>query len=119
MSTLVVSKVAVVNGNIEILERLAEMIDGDSYEVVFLEMGEQPLQKIKEQMPNLVIVCMHVDDGLGFQLLNMLSSDSETRELQILTCVTGIEGDSPEAVPQYEDEASFGLHARSPASRMN
>jgi CheY-like chemotaxis protein len=85
-------KVVIVNGSPEILELLETVLDAGRYDVVFVESSQHAYSQIKRVQPNLVILCVRIDDADGFQVLSMLKLDEETRAIPILTYTTEYEG---------------------------
>ena len=81
-------KVVIVNGNAEILELLESVLDAGHYDVVFVESSQHAYSQIKRVQPNLVILCVRIDDPDGFQVLSMLKLDPGTREIPVLTYTT-------------------------------
>jgi CheY-like chemotaxis protein len=101
-------KVVIVNGNAEILEMLETVLDAGHYDVVFVESSAHAYSQIKRVQPNLVILCVRIDDLDGFQVLSMLKLDDETRDIPVLTYTTEYEGPESEAeVPEPADSAMF------------
>jgi CheY-like chemotaxis protein len=92
----VAQKVVIVNGSSEILELLETVLDAGRYDVVFVESNEHAYSQIKRVQPNLVILCMRIDDMDGFQVLSMLKLDRETRDIPVLTYTTEYAGDDAE-----------------------
>jgi PleD family two-component response regulator len=84
-------KVVIVNGGPEMLETLEAVLDAGRYDVVFIESSEHAYSQIKRVQPNLVVLCVRVDDADGFQVLSMLKLDDETRGIPVLT-YTGEQG---------------------------
>jgi CheY-like chemotaxis protein len=67
--------------------------------------------------PNLVILCVRIEDLDGFQVLSMLKLDNETREIPVLTYTTEYEGqDAEEEEPETTENEMFTFR---PALRMN
>jgi CheY-like chemotaxis protein len=77
---VVVSKQSQLNGLLE------TVLDAGQYDVVFVESTEHAYSHIKRLTPNLIIVCLDIDDLDGFQVLSMLKLDSETRNIPVVTC---------------------------------
>ena len=69
----------IVNGSPEMLEMLETVLDAGHYDVVFVESSEHAYSQIKRVQPNLVILCVRIEDADGFQVLSMLKLDEETR----------------------------------------
>ena len=101
-------KVVIVNGSIDMLELLETALDAGHYDVVFVESNEHAYSQIKRVQPNLVILCIHIDDMEGFQVLSMLKLDDETREIPVLTYTTEYEGqESEQEVAEPSDTEMF------------
>src|SRR5207237_3743040 len=81
-------KVVIVNGSAEMLELLETVLDAGNYDVVFVESNEHAYSQIKRVQPNLVILCLRIDDVVGFQVLSMLKLDDDTRSIPVLTYTT-------------------------------
>jgi len=110
-------KVVIVNGNAEILEMLETVLDAGHYDVVFVESSAHAYSQIKRVQPNLVILCVRIDDLDGFQVLSMLKLDGETRDIPVLTYTTEYEGRESEAeVPEPAESTMF---APQPTMWMN
>ena len=67
-------KVVVVNGSPEILEMFETVLDAGRYDMVFVESSARAYSRVRHVQPDLVIVCMRMDDTEVFQLLSMLPS---------------------------------------------
>ena len=66
----------------EILELLETVLDAGHYDVVFVESSAHAYSQIKRVQPNLVILCVRIDDTDGFQVLSMLKLDRDTRRFR-------------------------------------
>jgi len=77
---VVVSKQSQLNGLLE------SVLDAGQYDVVFVESTEHAYTHIKRLAPNLIIVCLDIDDLDGFQVLSMLKLDADTRSIPVVTC---------------------------------
>ena len=112
-------KVAIVNGNPETLRLIEDALGHRRYDVVFIESVAHAYSHIKRLQPHLVIVCLHLGQPEGFQVLSMLALDDETRHIPVLTYTPQFEG---EEIDEKEDEESVAemptLH-RPSAARMN
>jgi PleD family two-component response regulator len=94
-------KVVVVNGSPEILEMLETVLDAGRYDMVFVESSARAYSRVRHVQPDLVIVCMRIDDVEVFQLLSMLKLDAETRRIPVVTYTTHLEADNDE--PEDDD----------------
>jgi len=97
----VTQRVVIVNGSSEMLQLLEPVLDGGSYDIVFVESTDHAYSHIRRIRPDLVILCLRMDDVEGFRVLSMLKLDEATREIPVLTYAAGDEDDE-----QDEDEAS-------------
>jgi CheY-like chemotaxis protein len=116
-STAFAQKVVIVNGNAEILELLETVLDAGHYDVVFVESSAHAYSQIKRVQPNLVILCVHIDDADGFQVLSMLKLDAETRDIPVLTYTT--EYDNPERTEEVPEISETEMFVPKPAVWMN
>jgi CheY-like chemotaxis protein len=94
-------QVVIVNGNPDMLASLETVLDRGHYDVVFVESSEHAYSQIKRVQPDLVILCVRVDDADGFQVLSMLKLDADTRLIPVLTC-TSDPGDEEPADEEAE-----------------
>jgi PleD family two-component response regulator len=110
-------KVVIVNGSSEMLGVLETALDAGHYDVVFVESSEHAYSQIKRVQPNLVILCVQIDDVDGFQVLSMLKLDEDTRAIPVLTYTTEYDGqEMDEDVPEPAETEIF---APKPAVWMN
>ena len=101
-------KVVIVNGSPEILDLLETALDAGHYDVVFVESSAHAYSQIKRVQPNLVILCVRIDDADGFQVLSMLKLDEETRSIPVLTYTSQHVGDDAgEEVPEPSETEIF------------
>ena len=78
------------------LAALARQDIDEPIEVLLVESSEHAYSHIKRVQPNLVILCMRIEDRDGFQVLSMLKLDAETREIPVLTYTCESCGDEAE-----------------------
>src|SRR5438552_15475843 len=100
-------KVVIVNGNPEMLELLDTMLAAGHYDVVFVESSQHAYSQIKRVQPNLVILCVRIDDAEGFQVLSMLKLDAGTRDIPVLTYTTEDTDESEEEVAEPSESEMF------------
>ena len=111
-------KVVIVNGSAGILELVETVLEAGHYDIVFVESSDHAYSQIKRVMPDLVILCVRIEDLDGFQVLSMLKLDEETRAIPVLTYTTEYEGqDAAEEEAAEPSEAE--MFAAKPAMRMN
>jgi len=113
-------KVVIVNGSTEILELLESVLEAGHYDIVFVESSAHAYSQIKRVKPNLVILCVRIEDLDGFQVLSMLKLDDETRGIPVLTYTTEYEGQETEEESAEDDErGETEILTAKPAIRMN
>lgn len=113
-------KVVVVNGSQDVLELLETVLDAGRYEVVFMESAERAYSQIRRVQPDLVVLCVHIEDLDGFQVLSMLKMDPETRFIPVLTYTTEFEGqDSDGNFTETPDGDELFTFRPAAALRMN
>jgi PleD family two-component response regulator len=104
----IAQKVVIVNGSTEMLDLLETALDAGHYDVVFVESSQHAYSQIKRVQPNLVILCVRIDDAEGFQVLSMLKLDEATRGIPVLTYTTEYDGqDTEDDIPEQSDEEIF------------
>jgi CheY-like chemotaxis protein len=89
------------------LEMLETVLDAGHYDVVFVESSEHAYSQIKRVQPNLVILCVRIEDGDGFQVLSMLKLDAATRDIPVLTYTTEETEESEEEVAEPSESEMF------------
>ena len=98
-------RVVIVNGSTDILA----LLDAGHYDVVFVESNEHAYSHIKRVQPNMVILCMRIEDRDSFQVLSMLKLDDVTRRIPVLTYTTEFEGqEMEEEAPETSEMEMFG-----------
>src|SRR5438045_5736393 len=101
-------KVVIVNGSAEILKLLETVLDAGHYDVVFVEPSARAYSQIKRVQPNLVILCVNIEDLDGIQVLSMLKLDADTRDIPVLTYTTNNEDEEPdEEIAEPADNEMF------------
>jgi PleD family two-component response regulator len=111
-------KVVIVNGSPEMVGLLETVLEAGHYNVVFVESSEHAYSQIKRVQPDLVILCVGIDDIDGFQVLSMIKLDEETRDIPVLTYTNEYDGEQfgePVAPMSLEEE----FFAARPAVWMN
>ena len=78
-------KVLIVNGSSDVLEALEPVLEAGNYDVVFVESSAHAYSQIKRVRPDLVILCVEIDDAEGLNVLSMLKLDADTRGIPVVT----------------------------------
>ena len=93
-------RVMVVGGGPGVLPRVEPMLPSGAYDVEFIGMDQEPYGCILDDAPDLLVVCLKIEDAASFQFLSMLQIDPATRHLPVLTYTTESEG---QALPGVDD----------------
>lgn len=110
-------KVVIINGSTEILELLETVLDAGHYDVVFVESSAHAYSQIKRVQPDLVILCVGMDDVEGLQVLSMLKLDAETNRIPVLTYAS--EREAAEEDEDVAEPSEAEMFAPKPAVWMN
>jgi len=110
--------IVIVNGSAGMLETIEPVLEAGHYDIVFVESSDYAYSQIKRVQPDLVILCVRIDDIDGFQVLSMLKLDESTREIPVLTYA--METDGEDAEDDAEGVSDSQLFAARPVvPRMN
>ena len=109
----------IINGSAAILDMVETALDAGHYDVVFVESSRHAYSQIKRVQPNLVILCLNVDDMDGFQVLSMIKLDEDTRSIPVLTYTTQQETEPDEETEEEPSEADVMFATANSAALMN
>ncbi|MBS1817267.1 MAG: response regulator [Acidobacteria bacterium] len=107
-------RVLIVNGSHDILEMLEPLLDAGNYDVIFVESSGHAYSQIKRVQPDLVILCIRMDDAEGLSVLSMLKLDAETRDIPVVTYTTPPD----EETADEDDEDDEPFFSGAPAARL-
>ena len=96
-------QVVVVSNHPQINDVLQTVLDAGHYDVVFMASTDHAYSHIKRVAPQLIIVCLDIDDLEGFQVLSMLKLDGVTRSIPVVTCTMTQESVTTDDVPETAD----------------
>ncbi len=95
-------RVMVVGGGPDVLPRVEPRLPRGAYDVEFVRLDQEPYGCILDDAPDLLVVCLKIEDAAAFQFLSMLQFDAATRRLPVLTYTTESEG---QMLPGVDDVA--------------
>jgi PleD family two-component response regulator len=95
--------VVVVNGTPEVFDVIESVLDAGHYDMVFVADVDHAYSQIRQNRPDLVVVCLGFDDPAGFQVLSMLKLDAETSRIPIVTCANPFESEGGGRESQVEE----------------
>jgi len=110
-------KVVIVNGSTEMLELLETVLDAGHYDVVFVESSDHAYSQIKRVQPNLVILCVRIEDIDGLHVLSMLKLDEDTKHIPVITYTT--ESSGQEQDEEIAEPSDAEMLPPKPAVQMN
>lgn len=116
--TSATQRVLIVNGSSDVLEVLEPVLDAGNYDVVFVESSAHAYSQIRRVQPDLVILCLEMDDADALRVLSMLKLDEETREIPVVTYTTAT-GEGQEDDEEEDDSDPQMFTSRPPALLMN
>jgi len=58
-----------------------------NYDMVVVEPPHRAYSQIKRVVPDMVVVCLSLDDPDGFQVMSMLQLDRETARIPVIMCL--------------------------------
>lgn len=76
-----------VGGGPDVLPVVEPALEGQAYEIEFVDVDDEPYATIAAIQPDLVVVSLNLEDLGGFQLLTMLRLDPRTAEIPVLSYV--------------------------------
>lgn len=85
-------RVMVVGGGPDVLPRVEPLLPAGAYDVEFVGLDQEPYGCILDDTPDLLVVCLKIEDTASFAFLSMLQFDPATRHLPVLTYTTESEG---------------------------
>ncbi len=88
-----VHTVVLVNGGIDALKTLETVLDDRRYDVVFVESDNGAYSRIRQIVPDLIVLCTSIEDPRALHLLTMLRLDPQTRDLPVLVWVLECEAE--------------------------
>ena len=109
-------RVLIVNGTGDVLDVLEPVLEAGNYDVVFVESSAHAYSQIKRVQPDLVILCLEMDDAEALAVLSMLKLDEETRDIPVVTYTTAGEEEQED---DEQDDFEPPMFAPRPALLMN
>ena len=114
--TSATQRVLIVNGTGDVLDVLEPVLEAGNYNVVFVESSAHAYSQIKRVQPDLVILCLEMDDAEALAVLSMLKLDEETRDIPVVTYTTAGEEEQED---DEQDDFEPPMFAPRPALLMN
>ena len=106
----------VVGGGPAVLPRVEPLLPAGAYDVEFIGLEQEPYGCILDDAPDMLVVCLRIEDAASFQFLSMLQIDPATRRLPVLTYTTESEGQS---LPGVDDVAPRRRHMGRATNRLD
>jgi DNA-binding NarL/FixJ family response regulator len=84
--------------------------DAESCDVVLIESPAHAYSLIKSVAPELVIVCLEMNDRQSFHVLSMLTLDSNTRKIRVVIKMTQREAEeSSDSLWEHDERVSMQM----------
>jgi CheY-like chemotaxis protein len=84
--------IMVIDQTEEILKLFEEILGDEGYKVSLHYLSQQSLQEVKQLLPDLIISDHSFDDeNLGWQFLQKLKMDKQTRNIPVIVCSTNMQ----------------------------
>jgi len=77
-------KIIVVDDELDILEFVQVSLEADGFEVIIASSGKEALAKIKRELPDLILLDLMMPQMDGYEVMNLLKADKETRNIPII-----------------------------------
>ena len=90
----------------------ALLADGNPHDVVFVESLARAHTRIRQLLPDLIIVFMRIDDEDACRLLTMLEIDREVAAIPVVTWTTGDSECEPDLASSRPLSAGHSAFAR-------
>jgi len=76
---------------------MSAIAEAGNYDMVIVEPPQHAYSQIKRLGPDMVVVCLSLDDPDGFQVMSMMQLDRETAKIPMIMCLV-----QPAAAPPGE-----------------
>jgi DNA-binding response OmpR family regulator len=85
----------------ELLDML--LVDGSSYDVIFVESIARAYSRVRELRADLIVLFIEIDDEDACRLLSMLQNDRALSGVRVLVCPTEPGRAATRSVPAFGD----------------
>lgn len=115
-----VQRVVIVRGGSEIPNGAEGVLEAGRYDVVLVESVGHAYSTIRQTQPDLVILCLNLDDLDGYQVLSMLKLDPATRDIPVVTYASDERREDTFEEPEDDEMSAPELFGRGMVEgRMN
>ena len=90
------TKILVVDDDVFVREMLLSILEAGGYTILTAENGQEALEKIKKEIPDLVLLDLVMPGINGFETCRRIRSDEATKKLPVLI-VTALRSESDSA----------------------
>ena len=95
----------------ELLDML--LVDGSSYDVMFVESIARAYSRVRELRADLIVLFIEIDDEDACRLLSMLHNDRALRGISVVVCATNPDRAATRRVQDCEERVEARLPAAS------
>ena len=113
-------KILVVDDDLQTVKLVGLVLDRRGYEIIAARSGEQALEKIRSDLPDLVILDVMMPDMNGYEVARQLRADPETVDLPILmfTAKSGVQDKVTGFEAGADDFLTKPIHPKELVSRV-
>jgi len=77
-------KIIVIDDELDILDLVQISLEADGFEVITASSGKEALAKIRQELPDLILLDLMMPEMDGYEVMNVLQSDKQTRNVPII-----------------------------------
>jgi twitching motility two-component system response regulator PilH len=85
---MTIKKVLIVDDSATERHFLGELLNKNGYQVLTLESGEEAVARVKEILPDLILMDVVMPGMNGFQATRAISKDEATKHIPIIMCTS-------------------------------
>ena len=77
-------RIMIVDDEMQMVEAAKMVLEGEGYEVISASNGDETLQKVDGEMPDLILLDMMMPGKSGLEVCKILKSSAKTRQITVL-----------------------------------
>src|SRR5258708_30588509 len=107
----VIKRILVVDDRNELLHLMRRVLEDEQYQVSILQEGREALARVKNQLPDLLILDLKLGDASGQDILKQLKNDSVTHDIPAIVYTAAVL-EAEEVTKLIEDSPQhyYGVH---------
>ena len=80
----IMNKIIVVDDELDILDFVQISLEADGFEVITASSGKEALAKIKQELPDLILLDIMMPQMDGYEVIKILKADKQTRNIPVI-----------------------------------